>query len=62
MLRRIYLFIPILFYGVNKKIEEILEASIDDINVRTQINLALKLIHIRNFIKKDADFWNKKEL
>ena len=44
-----------------QKIEEILEASIDDINVRTQINLALKLIHIKNFIKKDADFWNEKE-
>lgn len=45
-----------------QKIEEILESSIDDINVRTQINLALKLIHIRDFIKKDANFWNTKDL
>lgn len=38
-----------------QKIEEILECSLDDINVRTQINLAFKLIHIRNFTKKTGE-------
>lgn len=40
-----------------QKIEEILECSLEDINVRTKINLAFKLMNIRNFTKKTNEFF-----
>lgn len=40
-----------------QKIEEILETSLDDMDTRTQINLALKFVHIRSFTKKNEDIF-----
>lgn len=42
-----------------QKIEEVLSVSLDDINTRTQINLAFKLIHIRDFTKKSGEIFSK---
>lgn len=41
-----------------QKIEELLEISLDDINVRTQINLVLKVMKIKNFIKNNHGEFN----
>lgn len=43
-----------------QKIEELLDVSLDDVNVRTQINLALKIIKIKNFIKNNDIFSDEK--